>query len=132
MVLYLAPFDTNLPTSMAAWMSPDGLDPGLCPGVLSPEFGGLGYQQMLDSYRQEKQSDLTLVSAWRQISNTGMAAGESWSVIGSAAEEREPDLPDKPSMAVLDFEVIGSHPEGSRWVSSHTSRWFRWRHRFRS
>ena len=26
----------------------DGLDPGLCPGVLAPAFGGLGYQQMLD------------------------------------------------------------------------------------
>ncbi|MEM1385702.1 MAG: arginase family protein [Pseudomonadota bacterium] len=26
----------------------DGLDPGLCPGVLSPAFGGLGYQTMLD------------------------------------------------------------------------------------
>lgn len=28
----------------------DGLDPALCPGVLSPEFGGLGYQQMLDLF----------------------------------------------------------------------------------
>ncbi|MFQ5564921.1 MAG: arginase family protein [Paracoccaceae bacterium] len=26
----------------------DGLDPGLCPGVLAPAFGGLGYQHMLD------------------------------------------------------------------------------------
>jgi agmatinase len=26
----------------------DGLDPALCPGVLAPAFGGLGYQQMLD------------------------------------------------------------------------------------
>ena len=26
----------------------DGLDPALCPGVLSPAFGGIGYQQMLD------------------------------------------------------------------------------------
>lgn len=26
----------------------DGLDPALCPGVLSPAYGGLGYQQMLD------------------------------------------------------------------------------------
>ncbi len=26
----------------------DGLDPALCPGVLLPAFGGLGYQQMLD------------------------------------------------------------------------------------
>ncbi len=29
-------------------MDADGLDPGLCPGVLSPAFGGLSYQQMLD------------------------------------------------------------------------------------
>jgi agmatinase len=28
----------------------DGLDPSLCPGVLSPEFGGLNYQQMLDVF----------------------------------------------------------------------------------
>jgi agmatinase len=28
----------------------DGLDPGLCPGVLSPAFGGIGYQQMLDLF----------------------------------------------------------------------------------
>ncbi len=26
----------------------DGLDPALCPGVLSPAFGGIGYQQALD------------------------------------------------------------------------------------
>ncbi len=26
----------------------DGLDPALCPGVLSPAYGGLSYQQMLD------------------------------------------------------------------------------------
>ena len=26
----------------------DGLDPALCPAALSPEFGGIGYQQMLD------------------------------------------------------------------------------------
>jgi agmatinase len=28
----------------------DGLDPSLCPGVLAPAFGGLGYQQMLDLF----------------------------------------------------------------------------------
>jgi len=28
----------------------DGLDPSLCPGVLSPTFGGLGYQQVLDLF----------------------------------------------------------------------------------
>jgi len=28
----------------------DGLDPSLCPGVLSPTFGGLQYQQMLDLF----------------------------------------------------------------------------------
>jgi agmatinase len=28
----------------------DGLDPALCPGVLSPAFGGIGYQQMLDLF----------------------------------------------------------------------------------
>ncbi len=28
----------------------DGLDPALCPGVLSPTFGGIGYQQMLDLF----------------------------------------------------------------------------------
>ena len=31
-------------------MDADGLDPGLCPGVLSPAFGGLSYQQMLDLF----------------------------------------------------------------------------------
>ena len=28
----------------------DSLDPALCPGVLSPAFGGIGYQQMLDLF----------------------------------------------------------------------------------
>ena len=28
----------------------DGLDPALCPGVLSPAFGGIGYHQMLDLF----------------------------------------------------------------------------------
>jgi agmatinase len=28
----------------------DGLEPALCPGVLAPAFGGLGYQQMLDLF----------------------------------------------------------------------------------
>lgn len=28
----------------------DGLDPALCPGVLAPAFGGLGYQQVLDLF----------------------------------------------------------------------------------
>jgi agmatinase len=28
----------------------DGLDPALCPGVLSPAVGGIGYQQMLDLF----------------------------------------------------------------------------------
>ena len=28
----------------------DGLDPALCPGVLSPAYGGIGYQQMLDLF----------------------------------------------------------------------------------
>ena len=28
----------------------DGLDPTLCPGVLAPAFGGLGYQDMLDLF----------------------------------------------------------------------------------
>jgi len=67
---------------------------------------------MLDSYRREKLSDLTLVSAWREITNTGMAEGGSWSVMNAAPGQEQPDFPEKPSVAVLDFEVIGSHSEG--------------------
>jgi agmatinase len=48
----------------------DGLDPALCPGVLSPEFGGLGYQQMLDLF-------------------DGLAARAQ--IVGAAVVERVPD-----------------------------------------
>jgi len=48
----LAPVLAAVPegAKVALNIDADGLDPGLCPGVLSPEFGGLGYQQMLDLF----------------------------------------------------------------------------------
>jgi len=48
----LAPVLAAVPegVKVALNIDADGLDPALCPGVLSPEFGGLGYQQMLDLF----------------------------------------------------------------------------------
>jgi len=48
----LAPVLAAVPegAKVALNIDADGLDPALCPGALSPEFGGLGYQQMLDLF----------------------------------------------------------------------------------
>lgn len=48
----LAPVLGALPegASVVLNIDADGLDPGLCPGVLAPAFGGLGYQQTLDLF----------------------------------------------------------------------------------
>jgi agmatinase len=48
----LAPVLAAVPegAKVALNIDADGLDPALCPAVLSPEFGGLGYQQMLDLF----------------------------------------------------------------------------------
>lgn len=48
----LAPAIAAVPegASVILTMDADGLDPALCPGVLSPTHGGLGYQQMLDLF----------------------------------------------------------------------------------
>jgi agmatinase len=48
----LAPVLAAVPegAKVALNIDADGLDPALCPGVLSPEFGGLGYQHMLDLF----------------------------------------------------------------------------------
>ena len=75
---------------------------------------------MLDSYRREKQSDLKLISAWRQIGDAGSAGSKRTVVDGGTqgkvpeglSDNRQTDLPDKPSMAVLNFDVIGTHPDG--------------------
>lgn len=67
---------------------------------------------MLASYRREKQPELSLVSAWRELTKDGLAEGSAWTAAGSVEESSQPELPDKPSLAVLDFDVIGSHPEG--------------------
>jgi len=45
-VLAAVPEGANIVLNIDA----DGLDPGLCPGVLAPAFGGLDYQQMLDLF----------------------------------------------------------------------------------
>jgi len=46
----LAPVLAAVPqgVKVAINLDADGLDPALCPGVISPEPGGLGYQEMLD------------------------------------------------------------------------------------
>jgi agmatinase len=48
----LAPALASIPEGARVVFSidADGLDPALCPGVLSPAFGGIGYQQMLDLF----------------------------------------------------------------------------------
>jgi len=48
----LAPILAAVPegAKVALNIDADGLDPSLCPGVLAPAFGGLGYQQMLDLF----------------------------------------------------------------------------------
>jgi len=64
-----------------------------------------------ENYKAERQSDLPLVAAWRQLTET--KEQEADVIITASADQSEIiAIPDKPSVAVLDFTVVGSHPDG--------------------
>ena len=44
----------------------DGLDPALCPGVVLPAFGGLGYQEMLDLIEERQIDSVELVGYYQR------------------------------------------------------------------
>jgi TolB-like protein/DNA-binding SARP family transcriptional activator len=77
------------------------------------------FQKMRDYYRAERQSDSALVAAWRGISQLTAAPrdaspGELMTNTIDPAETHEVHpLPDKPSLAVLDFSDLSSHPDGA-------------------
>lgn len=76
------------------------------------------FDEMRAFYREEGRSDDGLVAAWMGLADRArVLQGESATAVAIAAKthvEPEPlrSPSDKPSLAVLDFDVIGSHEEG--------------------
>lgn len=93
---------------------------------LALRIGGLNearqaFDRMRDHYASERQPAEDLVAGWRSIvHSTGMAVsatGDRPEMSDSPASDHEDSgilaLPDRPSLAVLDFSDLGSHAEGS-------------------
>lgn len=77
-------------------------------------------QKIRDHYRDEDHSDSALLAAWRgmtrpKAAGDGRAATGHSSIASGEPVERKgaPVLPDKPSLAVLDFSDLGSQPDGT-------------------
>ncbi len=75
------------------------------------------FSGMREHYRAERQPDNTLVAAWRSMSEV-QDPNPSMSVIETGIPDPlmppgRPELPDRPSLAVLDFADIGTHPDGA-------------------
>ncbi|HUD97507.1 MAG TPA: hypothetical protein VMO24_08185, partial [Woeseiaceae bacterium] len=75
-------------------------------------------QKMRDHYRAEQQDDGPLLASWRNMSQSkrpgGVPAVDASTGSGDPPGlTEEPGLPDKPSLAVLDFSDLGSHPDGA-------------------
>ena len=87
------------------------------------EQGGMSEAQealrrIRDHYRAEKQSDERLLAAWRRLTGArgsiiATAATGASDAGERAAEEEWPALPEKPSLAVLDFADLGSRPDAA-------------------
>lgn len=75
------------------------------------------FSGMREHYRAERQPDNALMTAWRSISE----AKQSYPVMAVVKAELPdpyappgmPELPDRPSLAVLDFADLGAHPDGA-------------------
>jgi hypothetical protein len=72
-------------------------------------------QRIRDHYVTERQSDIGLLAAWRGMTRTEISGGGKAG--GPAADEstesRGRVLPEKPSLAVLDFSDLGSKPDAT-------------------
>ena len=75
-------------------------------------------QKMRDHYRAEQQDDGPLLASWRSMSQSKRPGGVPAVDAGTGSGDppgltEAPSLPDKPSLAVLDFSDLGSHPDGA-------------------
>ena len=75
------------------------------------------FAEMREHYRVERQPDNALMAAWRSIaevkeSNPARAVIET-GIPDSRAPTGMPELPHRPSLAVLDFAELGTHPDGA-------------------
>lgn len=64
-----------------------------------------------DRYQGEGKSNEVLLSAWRKIRESNPTPSQP-DVLTEEQAQHPPDLPEQPSVAVLDFERIGSHADG--------------------
>ena len=76
------------------------------------------FDKTREHYQAEKQDDAGLVAAWRSLTHATQAGSPQCTDFSNVAEEAvEPDvdyeLPDMPSLAVLDFTDLGSHIGGA-------------------
>lgn len=75
------------------------------------------FSGMREHYRAERQPDDALMAAWRSMSeakesNPAMAVIET-GIPDSLTSPGMPEVPDRPSLAVLDFADLGTHPDGA-------------------
>lgn len=77
------------------------------------------FLKIRDFYRAEGQNDSALIAAWRSISQSRTAQRDPpadnyrTDTVDPAEMQDVHPLPDKPSLAVLDFSDLGSHPDGA-------------------
>jgi TolB-like protein len=84
------------------------------------ETGGLtearqAFERIARHYRDERQADSVLVAGWHSIARAQTGSNRALLVEQDDVSPQtvETALPEKPSVAVLDFRDIGSHPDGA-------------------
>ncbi|MCB1671686.1 MAG: hypothetical protein R3F41_06360 [Gammaproteobacteria bacterium] len=70
------------------------------------------FQEIVDNYRREGQPVHRLVSSWQALSRTPVTGPAPVVPFAAQAPETLPALPEKPSIAVLDFHNLGDHENG--------------------
>lgn len=72
------------------------------------------FQRILNSYRQNNQSEYALISGWQRLADKTRSVSASDREAGLIDEDEcWPSLPEKPSVAVLDFTCFGNHEGGN-------------------
>lgn len=71
-------------------------------------------QRIRNHYGSERQSDSNLLAAWHAMTRTKVSSGAaSETETREDTHDRLPALPEKPSLAVLDFADLGSKPDAT-------------------
>ena len=76
----------------------------------------LAFDRVREHYREENQPDAVLRAAWRKLlppKDAAHTAGPQLVPADAREKDEVRELPDKPSLSVLDFSDLGSQPDGA-------------------